>query len=257
MQGEVHSEPDFDGIIGQSPVLKAVLTLARKMAASDTPVLILGEGGSGKESIARAIHRISSRRNDSFVKVNCATTAEGRLENELFGREKGSSDNALSRTTGRLELANKGTLFLHEIERVPLDLQPRLLRVLKGGEFEPLGSTRRIRVNVRWIASSRHDLAKRGLHRFREDLYEQLKAAPLQVPSLRERRDDIPLLVRYFVQKFARRMNKRIATVPTETMNVLMKSDWPGNVTELEGFVERAVILTEGSTLHASWRILG
>src|ERR1700680_4411049 len=156
MQGEVHSEPDFDGIIGQSPVLKAVLTLARKMAASDTPVLILGEVGSGKESVARAMHRISSRRNDSFVKVNCATTADGGLENELCGREKGKSDNVASQTTGRLELANKGTLFLHEIARVPLELQPRLLRVLKTGEFEPLGSTRCIRVNLRWIASSRH-----------------------------------------------------------------------------------------------------
>jgi formate hydrogenlyase transcriptional activator len=251
MQGEVHSEPDFDGIIGQSPVLKAVLALAREMAVSDAPVLILGETGSGKESMARAIHRISGRRNHSFAKVNCATTAEGKLESELFGHQKESSDDAISQTTGRLELANKGTLFLQEITRVPVDLQPKLLRVLKSGQFEPLGSTRLIRVNVRWIASSRHDLTKQGLHRFREDLYDQFNAAALQVPSLRERREDIPLLVRHFVQKFASRMNKRIATVPTETMNVLMKSDWPGNVTELEGFIERAVILTEGSTLHA------
>jgi formate hydrogenlyase transcriptional activator len=251
MQGEFHSEPDFDGIIGQSPVLKAVLALARKMAVSDAPVLILGETGSGKESIARAIHRISERRNHSFVKVNCATTAERQLESELFGHQKEGSDDAISQTTGRLELANKGTLFLQEIARVPLYLQPKLLRVLKSGQFEPLGSKRLIRVNVRCIASSRHDLTKRGLHRFREDLYDQLNADPLQVPPLRERREDIPLLVRYFVQKFARRMNKRIATVPAEIMNVLMKSDWPGNVTELEGFIERAVILTEGSRLHA------
>jgi len=251
MQGEVHSEPDFDGIVGQSPALKALLTLARKVAASDAPVLILGETGSGKESIARAIHRISARRNHSFVKVNCAMTQGGRPESELFGRQELSSDGAISQTTGRIELANKGSIFMHEIAQVPLDFQPKLLRVLKSGEFKPLGSTRLIQVNVRWIASSRHDLTKRGLHRFREDLYDQLNAAPLQVPSLRERREDIPLLVGYFVEKFARRMNKRITTVPTEIMNALVKSDWPGNVTALEGFIERAVILTDGSTLHA------
>ena len=192
-------------------MLKAVLALAREMAVRDAPVLILGETGSGKESMARAIHRISGRRNHSFVKVNCATTAEEQLESELFGHQKESSDDAISQTTGRLELANKGTLFLQEIARVPLELQPKLLRVLKSGQFEPLDSTRLIRVNVRWIASSRHDLIKRGLHRFREDLYDQLNAAPLKIPSLRERREDIPLLVRYFLQKFARRMNKRIA----------------------------------------------
>jgi formate hydrogenlyase transcriptional activator len=251
MQGEVHAEPDFDGIIGKSPALKAVLALARKMAVSDAPVLILGETGSGKESVARAIHRISGRRNHSFVKVNCATTAEGQLESELFGHQKERSDDAISHTPGRLELANKGTLFLQEIARVPLDLQPKLLRVLNSGEFEPLGSARIIRIDVRWIAASRHDLAKPGPHRLRKDLYNQLNATTLRIPSLRERREDIPSLVRYFVQKFARRMNKRIATVPTETMNALMKSDWPGNVAELEGFIERAVILTEGSPLHA------
>jgi formate hydrogenlyase transcriptional activator len=251
MQGEVHSEPDFDGIVGQSPLLKAVLTLARKVAPGNAPVLILGEAGSGKESLARAIHRIGGRRNHSFVKVNCATTSEGQLESELFGHQKKSIEDAISHATGRLELANKGTLFLQELARVPLDLQPKLLRVLNSQEFEPLGSARIIRVDVRWIASSRHDLAKPGPHRLREDLYKQLNAATLRVPSLRERREDIPLLVRYFVQKFARRMNKRIVTVPTEIMNVLMKSHWPGNVTELEGFIERAVILTEGSTLHA------
>jgi formate hydrogenlyase transcriptional activator len=251
VQGEIHSEPDFDGIIGRSPALKAVLALARETAVSDAPVLILGETGSGKESIARAIHRISGRRNHSFVKVNCATTAERQLESELFGHQKESSDDPIRQTTGRLELANEGTLFLKEVARVPLDFQSKLLRVLQSGQFEPLGSTRLIRVNVRWIASSRHDLTRRGLHRFRENLHDELNAVSLQVPSLRERREDIPLLARYFVQKFARRMNKRIATVPTEIMNVLMKSDWPGNVTELEGFIERAVISTEGSKLHA------
>jgi formate hydrogenlyase transcriptional activator len=250
MEGGVHSEPDFDGIIGQSPVLKAVLTLARKAAVSDAPVLIIGETGSGKESIARAIHRISPRRARSFVKVNCATTADGKLENELFGNHSASTQ-----TTGRIEMANDGTLFLHEITLVPPNLQPKLLNVMKTGEFEPLG-TRRIRVNVRWIASSRHDLVKRGAQRFYEDLSDQLKPCRLQVPSLRERREDIPLLARYFVEKFARRMNKRIATVPTETMNALMKSNWPGNIAELEGFIERAVILTEGSTLHAPVRDL-
>ena len=252
MQGEVHSEPDFDGIIGQSPELKAVLALARKAAESDAPVLILGEVGSGKESIARAIHRMSARRNDGFVKVNCATTGHGELESELFGQKKESSHEATSLKTGRLELANRGTIFLHEIAHMPLDLQPRLLRVLKSGELEPSGSRPPVRVNVRWIASSRHDLAKRGADRFREDLYNQLSTVSLRVPPLRERRGDIPLLVHYFVQKFARRMNKRITTVPTETLNVLMRHDWPGNVGALEGFIERAVLLTEGPTLHAS-----
>ena len=252
MQGEVHSEPDFDGIIGRSPELKAALALARKVAESDAPVLILGEVGSGKESIARAIHRMSARRNAAFVKVNCATTASGQLEHELFGPRKESSADATGLKTGRLELANQGTLFLHEVAHVPLDLQPRLLRVLKGGEFEPSGRTSPVRVNVHWIASSRHDLTKRGADRFREDLYNQLSTVSLRVPSLRERREDIPLLVRYFVQKFARRMNKRITTVPTETLNFLTKNDWPGNVGALEGFIERAVLLTEGTTLQAS-----
>jgi formate hydrogenlyase transcriptional activator len=154
--------------------------------------------------------------------------AEGQLESELFGHQKESSDDGIRQTTGRLELANKGTVFLQEIARVPLDLQPKLLRVLNSGEFEPPGSARIIRVNVRWIAASRHELAKSGPHRLRKDLYNQLNATTLRVPPLRERREDIRLLVRYFVQIFARRMNKRIATVPTETMNVLMKSDWPG-----------------------------
>lgn len=252
MQGEVHSEPDFDGIIGQSPELKAALALARKVAESDAPVLILGEVGSGKESIARAIHRMSARRNAAFVKVNCATTGSGQLEQELFGQRKENSADAPNLKTGRLELANRGTLFLHEVAHVPLDLQPRLLGVLKSGEFAPSGSTSPVRVNVHWIASSRHDLTKRGADRFREDLYNQLSTVSLRVPSLRERREDIPLLVRYFVQKFARRTNKRITTVPTETLNFLMKHDWPGNVGALEGFIERAVLLTEGTTLQAS-----
>jgi len=179
MQGEVHSEPDFDGIVGQSPVLKAVLTLARKVAAGNAPVLILGEAGSGKESLARAIHRIGGRKNHSFVKVNCATTPKGQLESDLFGHQKESPEDAISQTTGRLELANKGTLFLQELARVPVDLQPKLIRVLNSQEFEPLGSERIIRVDVRWIAASRHDLAKPGPHRLREDLYNQLNAATL------------------------------------------------------------------------------
>ena len=186
------------------------------------------------------------------MKVNCATSVQGQLESELFGHLKEHSGDAISQTTGRLELANKGTLFLQEIAPVPLDLQPKLLRVLKSGQFEPLGSARRIRLDVRWILASRHEPAERRPHRLSEDdLHSQLNAATLRIPSLRERREDIPLLVRYFEQKFARRMNKRIATVPTETINVLMKSDWPGSVAELEGFIERAVILTDGSTLHA------
>jgi formate hydrogenlyase transcriptional activator len=192
MQGETHSEPDFDGIIGQSPMLKAVLTLAREVAAGNAPVLILGEAGSGKESIARAIHRISGRRNHSFVKVNCATTADGQLERELFGHQKESSNDGIRQTTGRLELANKGTLFLEEIARVPLDLRPKLLRMLNSGEFEPPGSARIIRVDVRWVAASRHELAKPGPHRLRKDLFNQLNATTLRVPPLREHREIFP-----------------------------------------------------------------
>jgi formate hydrogenlyase transcriptional activator len=251
VQDEVQSESRLDEVIGESPALKRVLALAKSAAASDDPMLILGETGSGKELIARAVHRLSARRNNSFIKVNCATTGPGLLEVEIFGHKKGALKGTNGQKTGRLELAHKGTLFLNEIAEFPLDLQPKLLRVLERREFERQGGTRAIPVNVRWIAATRYDLRQMvAERRFRGDLYEQLKGLRIEVPSLRERRDDIPLLVRYFVQGFARRMNKHIDTVPVEIMRALQNRDWPGNVRELEHFIERSIRLTEGSTLR-------
>ena len=251
MQKEIRPGAGSEKIIGQSPALKQVLAQAKKLALIDTTVLLVGAAGSGKESIARAIHRVSARRNESFVKVNCAITG-AELESELFGYEKGAFDGARHEKTGRLELANKGTLFLDEITKFPLDLQPKLLRALKRGEFERLGSTRTIRVNVRLIAATRQDLGKWvAENRFREDLYHQFSASLILVPQLCERREDIPPLVHYFVQKFARRMNKHIESIPPETMDALLNHHWPGNVRQLENFIERSVILTEGSTLRA------
>ena len=252
MEEGIDSELTFQEIIGQSPALKRVLERVKKVAATDDTVLVVGEAGSGKESIARAIHRISPRRRDSLVKVNCSATATGLLESELFGDEKSVSQADGGETIGRLESANQGTLFLHEIADFPLDLQPKLLRLLERREFARKGSMRRIPVNVRLIASSTYDLGKRvAERRFRQDLYDQLNISPIRVPPLRERREDIPLLVGYFVQRFARRSNKRIEAIPPETMNTLMKWDWPGNVRELENFIERAVVLTKGLTLQA------
>ena len=210
--------------------------------------MIAGEPGSGKESVARAIHRVSARRNESFVKVHCAI-AGAELEGELFGYEKGAFDGTTHEKTGWLELANKGTLFLDEIAKLPLDLQPK---VLQRGEVERLGSTRTIRVNVRLIAATRHDLKKVvAENRLCEDLYHQFSTSLIQVPPLRERREDIPPLVHYFMQKFARRMNKHIESIPPETMDALLNHHWPGNVRQLENFIERSVILAEGSTLRA------
>jgi formate hydrogenlyase transcriptional activator len=228
-----------------------MLRLAMKVALNDAPVLILGGAGSVKKSIARAVHRISARRNESFVKVNCATTTDGMLESELFGHERVSEGK--SRKIGHLELANKGILFLAEIAHSPLDLQAKLLRLLERREFERLGSTHSVRVNVRLIASTRYDLGERVAEQmFRDDLYDQLNVFPIRIPPLRERRDDIPLLARYFMQKFARRMNKDIETIAPETMDALLNYDWPGNVRQLENFIERSVIFTHGSTLQAT-----
>jgi formate hydrogenlyase transcriptional activator len=244
------SENSFQEIVGESPALQRMLRLAMKVALGDAPVLIFGEAGSGKESIARAVHRISARRTESFVKVNCATTTDGILGSELFGHERVSEDK--SRKIGQLELANKGILFLDEIAHVPLDLQAKLLRLLERREFERLGSTHSIAVNVRLIASTRYDLGERVAEQmFRGDLYDQLNVFPIRIPPLRERRDDIPLLAHYFVQKFARRLNKDIETIAPETMDALLNYDWPGNVRQLENFIERSVIFTDGSTLQA------
>ncbi len=251
MEDEIRSELNFEEIVGESATLKQVLDKARTVAPSDATVLILGETGTGKELIARAIHRMSSRKNASFVKLNCAAIPAGLLESELFGHEKGAFTGAVSQKMGRLELADKGTLFLDEVGELPLEVQPKLLRVLQDHEFERLGSTRTIRVDIRLIAATNRDLAKSVAGRqFRSDLYYRLNVFPIRMPELRERKEDIPLLVRYLVQKFARRMNKQVETIPAETMNALASWEWPGNVRELENFIERSVILSQGPILR-------
>jgi formate hydrogenlyase transcriptional activator len=250
LEDEIHSERNFEEIVGESAELKRVLNEARTVAPNDATVLILGETGTGKELIARAIHRMSSRKNANFIKLNCAAIPTGLLESELFGHEKGAFTGAVSQKIGRLELADKGTLFLDEVGEIPLEMQPKLLRVLQDQEFERLGSTRTIRVNIRLIAATNRDLAQSIVSRqFRSDLYYRLSVFPIRMPVLQERKEDIPLLVRYFVQHFARRMKKQIETIPAETMNALVNWTWPGNVRELENIVERSVILSQGPIL--------
>jgi formate hydrogenlyase transcriptional activator len=252
LEGEICSELNFEEIVGDSLPLKRVLDDAKTVAPEQSSVLILGETGTGKELIARAIHRMSSRKEGSFIKLNCAAIPTGLLESELFGHEKGAFTGAVSRKIGRLELAHKGTLFLDEVGEIPLELQPKLLRVLQDQEFERLGGTRTLRVDVRLIAATNRDLEQSiSQKEFRSDLFYRLNVFPLRMPALRERTRDIPLLVRYFVQTFARRMNKQIETITTETMNAFIAWDWPGNVRELENFIERSVILSRGSVLNA------
>jgi formate hydrogenlyase transcriptional activator len=252
LQGEIHSTLNFEEIIGQSSVLEDTLRKAKTVAPSDATVLILGETGTGKELLARAIHRMSPRKDASFIKLNCAAIPTGLLESELFGHEKGAFTGAISQKIGRLELADKGTLLLDEVGDIPMELQPKLLRVLQDREFERLGSTRTIKVNIRLLAATNRDLAARVEERqFRSDLYYRLNVFPIRMPSLRERKADIPLLVHYFVQKFSQKMKKEIERIPTETMQALEACDWMGNIRELENFLERSVILTEGSVLHA------
>jgi formate hydrogenlyase transcriptional activator len=251
LQDEIRSVLNFEEIVGESPALKHVLTQVNTVAPLDATVLILGETGTGKELIARAIHRMSSRKDNSFIKLNCAAIPTGLLESELFGHEKGAFTGAVSAKIGRLELADKGTLFLDEVGDIPLELQPKLLRVLQDQEFERLGGVRTIRVNIRLIAATNRDLAKSVAAReFRSDLYYRLHVFPVHMPPLRERAKDVELLVRYFVQRFSRRMNKQIETIPAETMNALTRWEWPGNVRELENFIERSVILSEGTILN-------
>jgi formate hydrogenlyase transcriptional activator len=251
LQDEIRSVLNFEEIVGESPALKHVLTQVNTVAPLDATVLILGETGTGKELIARAIHRMSSRKDGSFIKLNCAAIPTGLLESELFGHEKGAFTGAVSAKIGRLELADKGTLFLDEVGDIPLELQPKLLRVLQDQEFERLGGVRTIRVNIRLIAATNRDLAKSVAAReFRSDLYYRLHVFPVHMPPLRERGKDIELLVHYFVQKFSRRMNKQIETIPWEAMNALARWEWPGNVRELENFIERSVILSEGTILN-------
>jgi formate hydrogenlyase transcriptional activator len=251
LEDEIRSERNFEEIVGESPALKRVLGQAKTVAPSDATVLILGDTGTGKELIARAIHRMSSRKDASFIKLNCAAIPTGLLESELFGHEKGAFTGAVTQKVGRLELADKGTLFLDEVGDIPLELQPKLLRVLQDHEFERLGGNRTIRVNTRLVAATNRDLVKAVAERdFRSDLFYRLNVFPIRMPALRERGKDIPLLVRYFVQKFARRMNKQIETIPTETMHALSGWEWPGNVRELENFIERSVILSDGPVLN-------
>jgi formate hydrogenlyase transcriptional activator len=248
---EIRSEMNFDQIVGDSPALRQVLELVQTVAPSDSTVLLLGETGTGKELVARAIHDHSRRKDHTFVKLNCAAIPTGLFESELFGHEKGAFTGAISQKVGRLELADHGSLFLDEVGDVPLEIQPKLLRALQEREFERLGSTRTKRVNVRLVAATNRDLKTMvGTHEFRSDLYYRLNVFPIRIPPLRERREDIPVLARYFAQKFAQQMEKPIETIPTAAMRALMEWDWPGNVRELGNFIERAVILTRGTSLE-------
>jgi len=248
---EIRSEAGFEGIVGQSPSLRQVLRLVETVAAGDSTVLLLGETGTGKELIARAIHKSSRRNERNFVKLNCAAIPTGLLESELFGHERGAFTGAIAQKVGRLELADKGSLFLDEIGDIPLELQPKLLRVLQEREFERLGSTRTQRVEVRVVAATHRDLEEMIAEKqFRSDLYYRLNVFPITIPPLRERPGDIPALVRHFVQHAARRMNRAIDTIPCETMEALMQYPWPGNIRELENIIERGVILSPGPVLR-------
>jgi len=240
----------FDGIVGTSPRLLEVIELIRTVAPTDSTVLIEGETGTGKELVAGAIHAHSRRSNRPFIKLNCAAIPLGLLESELFGHEKGAFTGAVARKVGRFEAANFGTLFLDEIGDIPFELQAKLLRVLQEGEFERLGSTQTQKVNVRLVAATNADLLKLvSEKRFRGDLYYRLNVFPIPVPPLRSRPEDIPLLVKHFVAKYAARMQKRIDRIPKGVMNVLVSNSWPGNVRELQNVIERSVILTRGNTL--------
>jgi formate hydrogenlyase transcriptional activator len=252
-QEETRSEATFAGIVGRSSALRQVLELVETVAATDSTVLLLGETGTGKELIARALHDRSHRKQRTLVKLNCAAIPSGLLESELFGHERGAFTGAITQKIGRLELADQGTLFLDEVGDVPLELQPKLLRVLQEREFERLGSTRTTKVDVRLVAATHRNLeGMMAENQFRSDLYYRLNVFPIRIPPLRERREDIPLLVRYFVEKYARRMGKQIETIPAGALRKLMGWHWPGNVRELENTVERAVILTRGDTLEIS-----
>ncbi|MCL4811841.1 MAG: sigma 54-interacting transcriptional regulator [Vicinamibacteraceae bacterium] len=250
LEDEIWSEHRFEDIIGRSPALRRVLREVETVAPTESTVLITGETGSGKELVARAIHRLSERADQTFVRLNCAAIPTGLLESELFGHEKGAFTGAISQRIGRFELAHRGTVFLDEIGEIPLELQPKLLRVLQEREFERLGSARTLRTDARLIAATNRDLgALVAEQQFREDLYYRLNVFPIEVPPLRERREDIPMLVRHFAQQFARRMKKSIETIPADAMDALVAYDWPGNIRELQNLVERAVILSSGPTL--------
>ena len=252
LRTEIRAERGFDEILGETPAIQDVLQHISTVAPTNSTVLILGETGTGKELVARAIHNLSSRRDNLFAKLNCAAIPSGLLESELFGHEKGAFTGAIAKKVGRFEVADKGTLFLDEVGDIPPELQPKLLRVLQEQEFERLGSSRSIQVDVRLVAATNQDLGKMVEDRlFRADLYYRLNVFPIRLPALRERREDIPLLVRHFVAHYAKQMNKGIDVVPPETIEALMRYDWPGNIRELQNFVERAVILSQTKTLSA------
>jgi formate hydrogenlyase transcriptional activator len=257
LEEELRIEHGFEDIIGDSQALKLVLKQVEVVAPTDSTVLIQGETGTGKELVARAIHRLSGRSERTFVKLNCAAIPTGLLESELFGHERGAFTGAISQKAGRFELADKGTIFLDEVGEIPLELQSKLLRVLQEQEFERLGSTKTIRVNVRLIAATNQDLKSLvEAKQFRSDLYYRLNVFPINVPPLRDRPEDIPILIRYFTQHYAVRMKKNIQTVPAKTLDVLSLYAWPGNVRELENLVERSVILTHGTDLQVPIREL-
>jgi formate hydrogenlyase transcriptional activator len=252
LEEEIRSEMSFDNIVGNSPALKNVLGLVETVAPSDSTVLLLGETGTGKELIARAIHDRSRRKERTFVKLNCAAIPTGLLESELFGHEKGAFTGAISQKIGRLETADQGSLFLDEVGDIPTEIQPKLLRALQEREFERLGSTHTRKVNVRLIAATNRNLERMIAEKeFRSDLYYRLNVFPIRIPPLRERREDIPLLVSYFVRKSSKQMQKNIETISPAVMNGLTAWDWPGNIRELENFIERAVIVTRGKSLEA------
>jgi formate hydrogenlyase transcriptional activator len=252
LEDEIRGELDFEGIVGQSSALRYVLDLVETVAPSDSTVLLLGETGTGKELIARAIHDRSHRRQRTFIKLNCAAIPTGLLESELFGHERGAFTGAIAQKVGRLELADQGTLFLDEVGDIPIEIQPKLLRALQEREFERLGNNRTKQVDLRLVAATNRDLEKMMEDReFRSDLYYRLNVFPIRIPPLRERPGDIPLLVRYFTQKYGRRMLKQIESIPANAMKELSGWHWPGNIRELENFIERSVILTRGTALQA------
>lgn len=245
------AETSFSEIVGRSSSLKGVLEQAKRVASTDATVLILGETGTGKELVAKAIHKLSSRRDRAFVRANCAAIPPGLIESELFGHEKGAFTGAVGREIGRFELANRGTLFLDEVGDIPLELQPKFLHVLQEQEFERLGCPRTLHVDFRLVTATNRDLSSMVENRqFRSDLYYRLNVFPIEVPALRDRPDDIPLLARHFAQKYAQRMNKQIESIRRTDLNALASYPWPGNVRELQNVMERSVILSTNGVLQ-------